>query len=68
MEKQIKVLTSKVRKGDIFSTGNQTFRAESDAYINKNTGTWSVDIYDGYVYGFFSKDVQIEVIRGRELS
>ena len=66
MERHIKVLTSEVKKGDIFSAGNQTFRAESDAYIDKDTFTWSVDLYGGYVYGFFLKDVKIEVIRGRE--
>jgi len=66
MERQIKVLTSEVRKGDIFSAGNSTYRAESDSYINEDTGVWSVDIYGGYRYGWRSMDVKIEVTRGRE--
>jgi hypothetical protein len=68
MKNKIQVLTSEVKKGDIFKAGNQTYRAQSDSYISEDTGVWSVDIYGGYRYGWRSIDVKIEVTRIRKAS
>ena len=66
---RVKVLTSQVKKGDNFGIGNYPMWAESDAYINPETGCWSVDIihragmYPTLIYGWQSKDIEIIVER-----
>jgi len=60
---EVKVLTSQVKKGDKFSRGNYYEVAETDAYINPQTGCWSVDIYPDLIYGWQSKDIEISVQR-----
>ena len=59
--KQIKVMTSQIKKGDVIKMGNQTLVAESDAY--EHNGTWSIDIYDDLRYGFYSQNKEITVER-----
>ena len=63
--KEVKVMTSQVKKGDRFSRGNYNAVAESDAYINPRTGCWSVDIYKDLIYGWRSQDTEITVHRSK---
>jgi len=60
----VKVLTSEVKAGDFFEAGNNSFIAESDSYINPKNGAWSVDLHGGYIFGWESRDKEIEVKRG----
>ena len=59
----VKVLTSEVKKGDFFEAGNNSFIAESDSYINPKNGAWSVDLHGGYIFGWESRDKEIDVKR-----
>ena len=56
MKKEI-ILTSEVKKGDVFQTGGHpdkpTMRtAQTDAYYCLETGCWSVDICSEFRYGW----------------
>tara|TARA_Y100000310_G_scaffold181323_1_gene181240 strand:+ start:245 stop:430 length:186 start_codon:yes stop_codon:yes gene_type:complete len=59
--KTLKVKTNQVKKGDKFSRGINSSVAYSDSYLHN--GVWSVDIGDGFIYGWQSRVTEITIER-----
>ena len=63
MNQNYRILTSKIKEGDVFQCGSNTRQAFSDAYLCKDNGCWSVDISKDHRYSWEQTDIMLVVSR-----